>query len=170
MIQVSIQFIPICTAILVLKLMLIVFHVQDDTDSFKNHSVLGFFITRIINDSCTIKGVPFKKGMGVLIPVYALHRDEEFWPEPDCFNPDRFLPENKGSINEFAYLPFGSGPRLFIGMRFALMEIKTILVKMLQQYRFVRVAETPFPLRMQPKGELAPAEAVMIRFEHRGNS
>ena len=52
-------------------------------------------ITRTINESCTIKGIPFKKGMGVFIPVYALHRDEEFWPEPDCFKPERFLPEIK---------------------------------------------------------------------------
>ena len=105
--------------------------------------------------------------MGVLIPVYALHRDEEFWPEPDCFNPDRFLPENKGSINEFAYLPFGGGPRMCIGMRFALMEIKTILVKMLQQYRFVRVAETPVPLKVLPIRVLSPAEPVVIKFEKR---
>ena len=105
--------------------------------------------------------------MGVFVPVYALHRDEEFWPEPDSFKPERFLPENKDSINEFAYLPFGSGPRNCIGMRFALMEIKTILVKMLQQYRLVRGPETPVPLKVQPKAVLAAAEPVMIRFEQR---
>ena len=103
----------------------------------------------------------------MLIPVYALHRDEEFWSEPDSFIPERFLPENKDSINQFAYLPFGSGPRNCIGMRFAMMEIKTILVKMLQRYRFVRGPETPVPLKMQPRAVLAPAEPVIIRFENR---
>jgi len=127
----------------------------------------GFFITRTINQSCTIKDIPFKKGMGVCIPIYALHRDEEFWQEPDSFKPERFLPENKDSINQFAYLPFGSGPRSCIGMRFAMMEIKTILVKMLQKYRLVRGPETPVPFKMQTTGDFAPAEPVMVRFENR---
>ena len=105
--------------------------------------------------------------MGVCIPIYALHRDEEFWPEPDSFKPERFLPENKDSINQFAHLPFGSGPRSCIGMRFAMMEIKTILVKMLQKYRLVRGPETPVPIKMQTRGDFAPAEPVMVRFENR---
>ena len=105
--------------------------------------------------------------MGVFIPTYSLHRDEEFWPEPDSFKPERFLPENKDSINQFAYLPFGAGPRNCIGMRFAMMEIKTILVRMLQKYRLVRGPETPVPLKILPKVVLAPAEPVNIRFEKR---
>ena len=105
--------------------------------------------------------------MGVLIPVYSLHREEEFWPEPDTFKPERFLPENKDSINPFAYLPFGNGPRNCIGMRFALMEIKSILARMLQKYCLVRGLETPVPLKIKPKTVLAPAEPVMIRFEKR---
>ena len=124
-------------------------------------------MTRTINETCTIKGVPFKKDMGVMIPVYSLHRDEEFWSEPDTFKPERFLPENKDSINPFAYLPFGNGPRNCIGMRFALMEIKSILARMLRKYRLLRGPETPVPIKIQPKSVLAPAEPVMIRFEKR---
>jgi cytochrome P450 family 6 len=64
-----------------------------------------------------VPGMEFviKKGQSVLIPILGLHRDEEYWPEPDKFIPERFSPENKGSINQYAYLPFGQGPRNCIG-------------------------------------------------------
>eukprot|EP00795_Rhopilema_esculentum_P016292 gene16292-7678_t len=127
----------------------------------------GFVTTRTIDKSCVINGVHFKKGMAVLIPSYALHRDEKYWPEPNAFQPERFLPENKESITQFTYLPFGDGPRNCIGMRFAQMEIKTILVRMLQKYRMVRGPETPVPLKMQPRVVLSPGEPVWIRFEKR---
>ncbi|XP_065055855.1 cytochrome P450 3A19-like [Rhopilema esculentum] len=127
----------------------------------------GFFVTRTVEKSCIINGVHFKKDMAVLIPTYALHRDEKYWPEPNAFKPERFLPENKESINQFAYLPFGNGPRTCIGMRFAQMEIKTILVRMLQKFRMLRGPETPVPLKMQPRAVLSPAEPVWIRFEKR---
>jgi cytochrome P450 len=55
------------------------------------------------------------KGQSVLIPILGLHRDEKYWPEPDKFIPERFSSENKGSINQYAYLPFGQGPRNCIG-------------------------------------------------------
>jgi cytochrome P450 len=64
-----------------------------------------------------VPGMEFviKKGQSVLIPILGLHRDEKYWPEPDKFIPERFSPENKGSINQYAYLPFGQGPRNCIG-------------------------------------------------------
>ncbi|XP_065055850.1 cytochrome P450 3A17-like [Rhopilema esculentum] len=127
----------------------------------------GLLANRTIDESCVINGVHFKQGMGVLIPIYALHRDEKYWPEPNDFKPERFLPENKESINQFTYLPFGDGPRNCIGMRFAQMEIRTILVRMLQKYRMVRGPETPVPLKVQPRAVLSPAEPVLIRFEKR---
>jgi cytochrome P450 len=64
-----------------------------------------------------IPGTDFviKKDEGVVIPILGLHRDEKYWPEPDKFIPERFSPENKSKINQYAYLPFGQGPRNCIG-------------------------------------------------------
>jgi cytochrome P450 len=59
---------------------------------------------------CTLK-----PGDGVYIPIYALHHDPDYFPDPEKFDPERFSDENKGNINPFAYLPFGSGPRNCIG-------------------------------------------------------
>lgn len=70
----------------------------------------------------------------ISIPVWSLHRDPKYWSDPEVFRPDRFLPENKDSINSGTYLPFGLGPRNCIGMRFALMETKLALAKVVLKF------------------------------------
>ncbi|KAK7074658.1 Cytochrome P450 3A4 [Halocaridina rubra] len=71
------------------------------------------------------------RGMIVQIPIWCLHHDEQYWPEPYVYRPDRFMPENKACIRNYTHLPFGAGPRNCIAMRFALMEAKVALAKMI---------------------------------------
>lgn len=56
-----------------------------------------------------------EKDQIIIIPVFGLHRDERYFPNPDKFDPERFSDENKGNIKPFTYYPFGSGPRNCIG-------------------------------------------------------
>lgn len=56
-----------------------------------------------------------EKGVRCIIPVYALHRDADHFPEPNTFKPDRFSEKNKANIKSHTYLPFGEGPRNCIG-------------------------------------------------------
>jgi cytochrome P450 len=70
-----------------------------------------------------------------VISPWLLHRHNLLWDDPNGFDPDRFLPENKGSIDRFAYLPFGAGPRVCIGASFALQEAVIILAALVRSYR-----------------------------------
>lgn len=72
-------------------------------------------------------GITIEKGMTISIPVYCLHRDPKYYPEPEKFDPDRFTAEERARRDPYTYLPFGAGPRNCIGMRFALMEAKVCL-------------------------------------------
>ncbi|XP_068631949.1 uncharacterized protein [Battus philenor] len=71
------------------------------------------------------------KGEIVNIPVWPIHRDPNFYPEPEKFDPERFSEQNKHLIKPFTYIPFGVGPRNCIGSRFALCEVKVMLYQLL---------------------------------------
>ena len=71
----------------------------------------------------------FTQGTGVLAATWVLHHNEKFWPDPWKFDPERFAPQNRDSIVEMTYIPFGEGPRNCIGRRFALMEAKMAMVE-----------------------------------------
>lgn len=89
-----------------------------------------------------------KKGQTVIVPVYALHHDPDLYPEPDRFQPERFLKDSAAykSRDPMAFLPFGAGPRACLGMRFALIEIKILLASVLSKFRFVPAPDTPVSL------------------------
>ncbi|XP_069678491.1 uncharacterized protein [Periplaneta americana] len=91
-------------------------------------------------------------GQGLWIPVYALHHDPKYFPNPQKFDPERFSDENKDSIKPCTYLPFGSGPRSCIGNRFALMESKIALVHLLTRFNLKVVSKTPIPIQISKKG------------------
>lgn len=96
--------------------------------------------------------IEIQKGDGVWIPILGLHRDPEYYPEPDRFDPERFSDERKGSIQPCTYIPFGSGPRNCIGSRFALMECKAILYYLLTNFTFEVAPTSTIPLRIANSG------------------
>lgn len=55
------------------------------------------------------------RGAAIVVPIYFLHRDPEFWANPEHFHPDNFLPEVTQKRHPYAYLPFSAGPRGCIG-------------------------------------------------------
>ncbi|MDX7951207.1 cytochrome P450 [Lichenihabitans sp. Uapishka_5] len=76
-----------------------------------------------------------KAGSRIVISPWVLHRHKRLWEQPQAFDPDRFLPPRKASVDRFAYLPFGAGPRVCIGASFALQEAIVILATVLRAYR-----------------------------------
>lgn len=115
----------------------------------------------------TVKGIHIPKGVEVGIPLVALHRDPEFWPDPLKFDPTRFSKENKDKIKPYTYLPFGSGPRNCIGQRLAQMEMRMALVTLLQNVRFVKALETQIPIQFTSSNVLRPKDGVKVKVELR---
>jgi cytochrome P450 len=83
----------------------------------------------------------------------VLHRHKLLWEAPDHFVPERFLPERRGVIDRFAYLPFGAGPRVCIAASFALQEAVIILATAMRHVR----------LTLAPGHEVMPVQRVALR-------
>uniref|UniRef100_A0A1B6EZI3 Cytochrome P450 n=2 Tax=Cuerna arida TaxID=1464854 RepID=A0A1B6EZI3_9HEMI len=110
-----------------------------------------------------------EKGTKVLIPVFALQHDPLYFPDPDKFDPERFSPENKSKIVQGTYLPFGDGPRICIGLRFAMMEMKFAFCKILPKFEFTLTDQMVYPVVFK-KGSnlLAPEDGIWLNVRRRG--
>lgn len=111
-------------------------------------------ISRTAQKPDTLGGREIRPGDTVIIPIYALGRHEQLWDDPDAFKPERF--EDRKSIDRYAYLPFGDGPRICIGASFALQEAVIILATLLSRFKFTAVkGKDPEPvmiLTLRPDG------------------
>lgn len=110
-------------------------------------------------------GEEIRAGTSVVMPIYAIHRHAKRWANPDAFDPERFLPERELKIPRYQYMPFGAGPRICIGMAFAMIEATAMLATLLQRASFAPViGHEPAPVArvtLLPKGGM-PLE-VRIR-------
>ncbi|GLH12228.1 Cytochrome P450 9e2 [Gryllus bimaculatus] len=102
----------------------------------------------VIPASATDPEVVLEPGDAVWVPIYGLHHDPAHWPDPDAFDPERFSDENKANITPFTFLPFGSGPRNCIGLRFAIMEVKVAVMYLLAHFELRVVERTPIDLHL----------------------
>ncbi|XP_076645678.1 putative cytochrome P450 6a14 [Halictus rubicundus] len=102
--------------------------------------------------------VELPAGIRVMIPIYGLHHDPEYYSNPATFDPDRFTEENKRSRPAFAYLPFGEGPRNCIGMRFALLQIKVGIISFLRNHRVEACERTTTPIEFSRRSLVTTSE------------
>lgn len=87
--------------------------------------------------------IKLKPGDRIVIPIYGIHRDPAYYPNPEKFDPERFSEENKTNLNPYVYMPFGVGHRLCLGYRFALLEMKALLYHMLMKFELLPTDKTP---------------------------
>lgn len=101
----------------------------------------------------------------IVIPVFAVHRHKATWPDPDGFDPDRFLPEREAQLKRTQFMPFGAGPRVCIGAAFAMTEATSILATLLQHVRFtwdgIHKPEPISRITLHPKGGM-PLKVGML--------
>ncbi len=103
----------------------------------------AWVIPRVANRDDVIDGHRIPKGSTVIVPIHRIHHDERFWPDPEVFDPQRFMPGEGKDRHRSAYLPFGGGRRICIGTSFALMETTLITAMMSQRFVFDLVPGHP---------------------------
>lgn len=88
-------------------------------EALHKHPLMGVLFRQTVNDYTFPElNLTLKKGTKMFIPVSSLHMDEQYFPEPESFQPERFAKENKDLIRDCTYMPFGDGPRNCIGELF----------------------------------------------------
>lgn len=92
-------------------------------------------IARNTDEDADILGYRVPRGCMLVMLPFMMHRDSRFFPEPEEFRPERFLPENCAGRHPYAYMPFSAGPRNCIGQRFALQEEKVVISTILRHFR-----------------------------------
>lgn len=115
-------------------------------------------VSRVAIDWDGLADEPIKPGTMIVIAPYVIHRHRALWKKPDSFDPRRFLGTARQSIDRFAYLPFGVGPRICIGATFAIQEASIVVATIMRNFSLETVSGcTPWPVQkvsLRPKDGL----------------
>ncbi|XP_017776453.1 PREDICTED: cytochrome P450 4C1-like [Nicrophorus vespilloides] len=95
---------------------------------------IGPFIIRKVTEDMEVDGHVLPKDSGLFLCIFTIHRNEKYYPNPMKFDPERFSPEEIAKRHPYAYLPFSAGPRNCIGMKFGMIEVKTIVATVARRY------------------------------------
>ncbi len=124
-------------------------------------------MSRTLHEEATVEGKTVPAGTNVILMNYILHRDPKHFPDPEKFDPDRFLPENSRGRHPYSYVPFSAGPRNCIGQKFASMEEKIVISSVLRNFDMTTTTNnvTAIPeLILRPKNgvpiKLTPREKI----------
>ena len=105
--------------------------------------------------------------MLVNFDIHSIHHDEEYYPNANKWDPERFMPENRDKLVPYTYFPFGIGPRNCVGMRFALMEAKTAAAYLVNKFHFYKTPKTPTELISKKFEFLFTVDNVFVGIELR---
>ncbi|TMM58275.1 cytochrome P450 [Maribacter algarum] len=119
----------------------------------------AYYIDRMSIAEDKLGGHTIPKDVMILLAVYELHRDPNFWNDPEAFQPERFHPENKKDFSNY-YYPFGAGPRMCVGNNFAMYEMILVVARILKKFRIEKQTEE---VELDPLISLRPKE-VRLRF------
>jgi cytochrome P450 len=122
-------------------------------------------LARTVIKEFELGGYRIPAGANVVMSTWVMHHNSRYFPEPEKFEPDRWLPERAQKLPKFAYFPFGGGPRQCIGASFALMEATLLLATIAQKYQFR--AEPGHIVTPTPSFTLRPKQGIRMRLEKR---
>jgi len=136
-------------------------------------------VSRTLDEDMEIEGYTIRKGVNVSVRPFVIHRNPAVWSSPEEFKPERFTASPPENADEpFAFIPFSAGVRNCIGQKFALNEMKVVLIMLLRSYTVSLVPLTssapyPSPSELPSIGQLEvqlvlfPANGVHIYFTKR---
>jgi cytochrome P450 len=103
-------------------------------------------LARTVISEFELRGYRIPAGANVVMSQWIMHRNPTYFPDPEKFDPDRWLPARSQKLPRFAYFPFGGGPRQCIGSSFAMMEATLLLATIAQTFRLRSVPGHPVVL------------------------
>ncbi|RLU27442.1 hypothetical protein DMN91_001246 [Ooceraea biroi] len=122
-----------------------------------------FCIFRKLTEDVMMQSYLVPAGTQVYVDIFSLHKNPEFWPNPEVFYPDRFLPELVQDRHPFAYVPFSAGSRNCIGQRFAMMEMKVVLATLVRNF-YLEPMQRLADVRLAGNVILRPSERLRMKF------
>jgi cytochrome P450 len=123
------------------------------------------FLSRGVLTPDRIADVEVTPAIRIIIAPWVLHRHRKLWSDPDLFRPARFAPENRNKVSRFAYLPFGAGARICVGMGFAMQEALLALAMIARRFRVTLAADAEvFPFARMT---LRPLNGLPMRISAR---
>lgn len=123
-------------------------------------------LTRIAQNDYKVPdtSIVIEKGISVIVPVFAIHRDPEYYTDPEKFNPNRFSAEETKKRDVMAWLAFGEGQRNCIARRFGMMQIRIGLITLFNNFEFLSCTKTPVPMVFGASPlVLSPKDDIVVR-------
>ena len=131
------------------------------SESLRLYPPTWMFVRIARADDRLPSGADIPAGSKIFLSQYVTHRDPRYFPRPDVFDPERFSDAAKASRPQFAYFPFGGGPRVCIGEGFAKMESVLVLACLLRRFRFEVVPGQV--MELEPRSNLRPKHGILMR-------
>lgn len=109
-------------------------------ESLRLHPSAPLLLPRCPAQACTVGGYTIPKGAKVFLNAWAIHRDPQFWDNPDEFRPERFLGDQGNKLdfsgNNLHYIPFGSGRRICAGLQLGERMLMYVLATFLHMFHW----------------------------------
>ncbi|MFN9621672.1 MAG: cytochrome P450 [Cyanobacteriota bacterium] len=129
-------------------------------ETLRLHPVGMITFPRRLEAPLVLAGHALDPGTVVMGCIFLAHRREEVFPDPEHFDPERFLTNN---FSPFSFLPFGAGSRRCIGMAFALFEMKVVLSELITRFALELDPRTPLPVRPERRGLTSGISPLWLR-------
>lgn len=126
-------------------------------------------ISRVMNEDVLVplghteRQVVIPKYVNIIIDIFLIHRNEDHWPDPERYDPQRFLGATK---NFFSFIPFSAGPRNCLGSRYAMIKEKTILSTIFRRFSIKSLTKVE-EIRAVPHVTYIPYDKVNVKVEER---